>query len=132
MQNDLFPETWPQINVEDYVRQHELAFNRLDLKILPHYTLMDKIKLAGLLTVLLLNDPRFQKRPQLNTAMLNEVQRQILVLMTEYNWRVQEGLIATDSEVRTFLGKHIQLDPVVKPLPVVIGMKSLKLSARRG
>lgn len=135
MKDDLFPETWPRIIVEEYVEQHRLAFDQVDLKTLPNYTLIDKIKLIGLLTVLLLNDPLKQERGRLNKATLNEVQRQTTLLLTEYNWRIKQGLVATDSQVKTFLGKHIELtpaDPNEIPPPVVVGMKTLELAAKRG
>ncbi len=134
MQDDLFPETWPQINVEEYVEQHRLAFDQVDLKMLTYYTLIDKIKLGGLLTIMLQNDPLKQKREQLNRAILNEVKRQVVLLLTEYNWRIERGVVI-DNQVKTFLAKHIELAPAgsdEKPPAVVIGMKTLKLVAKRG
>lgn len=135
MKDDLFPETWPRINVEEYVEQHKFAFDQVDLKTLTNYTLIDKIKLVGLLTVLLLNDPLKQERERLNKAVLTEVQRQVDLLVAEYNWRVEQGLVAIDSQVRTFLGKYIELappDPNEKPPAQIIGMKTLALDAKRG
>lgn len=135
MSDDLFSETWPRINVEKYIEQHRLTFDGVDLKMLPDYTLIDKIKVVGLLAAMLLNDPLKQKREQLNKAILTEVQRQTALLVAEYNWRIEQGLVVIDSQVKIFLGKHIELlppDPNGKPPPVVIGMKTLELVAKQG
>lgn len=129
----LFPECWPEINVADYVSQHKLDFDRVDLRTIPHYLLIKKIKLGGMLVALLVNDPQkhdSKHRDRLNTAVLKEMRRQLTLLVGEYNWRIKAKLIAIETQPKIFLSRFV--DKPEAPEPVVVNMRPAVIRSRRG
>jgi len=137
MTDTLFSEDWTKIDASAYVNRHREAFDLIDLREMPHYLLVQKMQQAGLLLVLLENDPLkdgSDERTALNEAILKEVRWQAKQLATEYNWRIEHSFVGLDdSLVKTLLGKHIVLlppDPNEKPPAQVVGMKTLSLAGR--
>lgn len=137
MTDTLFTEDWTRIDTSAYVNRHREAFDRVDLKLMPHYLLVQKMQQAGLLLVLLENDPLkdgSDERTTLNKTILKEIRWQTKQLATEYNWRVEHNFVGIDdSLVKTLLGKHIELlppDPNEKAPAQVIGMKTLSLASK--
>lgn len=130
MTDILFSENWSEIDVDDYITQHRLAFDLIDAINIPHYALLDKIRLRGLLLVLLINDPLKdgnEKRERLSDAMSNEVQRQSKLLVAEYAERVKNVFMAVDSQPKLFLEDFANLPE--KPPTQIVGMKTLDLGA---
>lgn len=137
MTDILFPEIWPEINIDDYIAQHGLAFDQVDLRAIPHYLLVNKIKVGGMMLALLENDPMWdvsQKRQQLNEATQKEIRRQLGLLVREYNRRVQVKESLMDSLPKTFLSNHTDARPSSEQPPphVVVGVKSVVLGSSRG
>lgn len=125
MTNDvLFPEGWAEINVDNYVAQHTVAFNLVDLTRIPHEILVDKIKLGGMLQAMLENDPLkhdSKKRDRLNSAVLVEIRRQLTILVEEYNQRIRIKSMRIENQAKIFLGRY--LSQVVKMKPAIIGVR---------
>lgn len=129
MTDTLFPDTWPHIDIDRYVEQYRSNFDEIDLQRVPHYRLVQKIKVRSFVLGLLENDPLKKERQQLNDAILNEVRRQVFLLTGEYNLRVDTELMDADNQAKTFLSKYIPLREGYKPPAQVIGMQTLDLTA---
>lgn len=120
----LFPEGWAEINVDNYVTQHTVEFDLVDLTRIPHETLISKIRFGGMLQALLENDPLrhdSKKRDRLNTAVLVEIRRQLTILVEEYNQRIRIESMRIENRAKIFLGRH--LSQVVKMKPAIIGVR---------
>lgn len=127
MTDILFPENWPEIDVDDYIIQRRAAFDCLDLQTIPAYALLDKIQLTSLLLALLTSDPLKDKRERLNDVMFNEVLRQNNLVVVEYVRRVDCKLMTVDSQSKLFLEDFANLPE--KPPAQTVGMKTLDLGA---
>jgi len=126
----LFPEGWAEINVDDYVTQHIVAFDLVDLTLIPRDQLIAKIRLGGMLQALLENDPLkhdSKKRDGLNTAVLVEIRRQLTLLVEEYNRRIVEQRMYIESRAKIFLARYLD-----EPEPKVVEMKPAIIGVRRG
>ncbi len=126
----LFPGGWAEIDVDDYIAQHGLFFNQVDLKVIPYYILLDKIRLGGMLLALLENDPLWDHshhRQRLNEATQKEMRRQLTLLVAEYTRRVAARLMMIDSQPKFFLGAYMSIKK--EPPAQVIGMKTVEIGA---
>lgn len=124
----LFPEGWAEINVDNYVTQHTLAFDLVDITFIPPHALIEKIRLGGMLQTLLENDPLkhdSKKRDRLNTAVLVEIRRQLGLLVQEYNRRIEDQLMVVESRAKIFLGRYSndKSSQVVEMKPAIIGVR---------
>jgi len=126
----LFPECWPEINVDNYVTQHAMTFDLVDLSLIPRDQLIAKIRLGGMLQALLENDPlkhESKKRNRLTGYVLVEIRRQLTLLVAEYNRRVTEEHMYIESQTRMFLARHSS-----KPESKTVRMQPAIIGVRRG
>lgn len=134
--NDLiFPENWKNLNIAQFIANLAREFDSVNLFELPNYTLLDKIRLAGMLLALLTNDPLKNERSQLVADTLAEIHRQTTALVAEYNNRADRHIMWIDCQPKSFFSDHMETPPKSsedKPTPVVVGMNSLKMGASIG
>lgn len=132
--NDLiFPENWKTLNVAQFVTNLVKEFDSINLFELPNYTLLDKIRLAGMLLALLTNDPLKNERSQLVADTLAEIHRQAAALVAEYANRADKHIMWIDCQPRSFLSSYMNdASNPAKPPPVTVGMRSLEMGSSIG